>query len=298
MKKVFPLLLVCALLLGGCAAPQDQDDHRTNILATTYPLYLFARTITEGSDHIQVSQLITEQVSCLHDYTLTVKDMKLIEQADVIIVNGAGLEEFMDDVLSQSDAAVIDCSEHIELLTAAGHEDHHDEHHHHGHYDPHYWLDLGNAETMLNTISDHLSALDPSHAELYAKNYARSATLLAETSAALPSLSCPYLITFHDGFQYLAHAGGLTLLRSIEEESGSEASAAEIKEIISLVQEHGIPAIFTEKNGSDRTANVISRETGAAVYQLDMLMSGDGCNLSDYINAIQSNYSVIREALS
>lgn len=299
MKKVFSLLLVCLLLLGGCTTPQNQEDHTIEILATTYPLYLFASTITNGADHINVSQLITEQVSCLHDYTLSVKDMKLIEKADAIVINGAELEEFMEDALAQSGAAVIDCSESIELLPAAGHDHEHDhDDHHHGHYDPHYWLEFSNAAIMLKTITDQLSTLDSSHAERYKENYTRAVSLLAETSVETPALSCPYLITFHDGFQYLAHAGGLTLLKSIEEESGSEASAAEIKKIISLVQEYQIPAIFTEKNGSDRTANVISRETGVAVYQLDMLMSGDGHDLSDYINAMQSNYSVILEALS
>lgn len=299
MKRFVSLLLVCFLLLGGCFAPQSQENQTIEILATTYPLYLFTCTITEGVDHIKVSQLITEQVSCLHDYTLSVKDMKLIEKADVIVINGAGLEDFMEDALAQSDAVVIDCSEHIELLAAAGHEEHHgDDHHHHGHYDPHYWLDLSNADVMLQNLAAQLSALDPSHAELYKDNYTKASTLLAQTSAELPTLTCPYLITFHDGFQYFAHAGGLTLLKSIEEESGSEASAAEIKEIISLIQTYQIPAIFTEKNGSDRTANVISRETGVAVYQLDMLMSGDGNDLTDYINAMQSNYSVIQEALS
>lgn len=298
MKRFISLLLVCLLLLGGCAAPQRQEDQTIEILATTYPLYLFTCTITEGSDHIKVSQLITEQVSCLHDYTLSVKDMKLIEKADVIVMNGAGLEEFMEDALAQSDAVAIDCSEHIELLAAAGHEEHHDDHHHHGHYDPHYWLDLGNIDVVLKNLADQLSVLDPSHAELYGENYTNASALLTKTSVELPTLTCPYLITFHDGFHYLAHAGGLTLLKSIEEESGSEASAAEIKEIISLIQTYQIPAIFTEKNGSDRTANVISRETGVAVYQLDMLMSGDGHDLTDYISAMQSNYSVIQEALS
>lgn len=299
MKKIFSLLLVCLLLLGGCTTPQNQEDHTIEILATTYPLYLFASTITEGADHINVSQLITEQVSCLHDYTLTVTDMKLIEKADVIIINGAELEEFLEDALAQSDAAVIDCSERIDLLPATGHEHEHEhDDHHHGHYDPHYWLDLGNAAIMLKTITNQLSALDSSHTERYKDNYTRAANLLAETSVEAPILSCPYLITFHDGFQYLAHAGGLTLLKSIEEESGSETSAAEIKEITSLIRDYQIPAIFTEKNGSDRTAQVISRETGVAVYRMDMLMSGEGHDLSDYINAIQSNYTVIREALS
>ena len=84
---------------------------------------------------------------------------------------------------------------------------------------------------------------------------------------------------------------------AIEEEEGSEASAAEIQEIVSLIRKYDIPAIFTEVNGSDATAQAISRETGCEVYQLDMIMSGDGTGIQPYIDAMQKNMDTIVEAL-
>lgn len=302
MKRLLPLLIVIALLLTGCSGAAGENDDKTHILATTYPVYLFTSELVQGVDNVKVSQLIREEVACLHDYTLTVNDMKAIERADILIINGAGLEVFMDHALSTPKANIIDSSTGLELLPASGHEDHnhelHNEHEHDGHYDPHFWLDPEAAKAMLTNIANRLSAIDPDHSNIYSANLNEALSQFSKLSFDSSDLSCPYMITFHDGFQYLAHAGGLTLLKSIEEESGSEASAAEIKEIISLIQTYQIPAIFTEKNGSDRTANVISRETGVAVYQLDMLMSGDGHDLTDYISAMQSNYSVIQEALS
>ena len=110
-------------------------------------------------------------------------------------------------------------------------------------------------------------------------------------------LACPYLITFHDGFQYFALDNGLTLLKSVEEEEGSTASAAEIKEIAALVREYDIPAIFTEKNGSDAAARAIARETGAEIYQLDMIMSGEGSGIQPYLDAMKHNTDTILEAL-
>jgi ABC-type Zn uptake system ZnuABC Zn-binding protein ZnuA len=105
------------------------------------------------------------------------------------------------------------------------------------------------------------------------------------------------LITFHDGFQYFAQANGLTLLKSIEEEEGSEASAAEIKEIVTLIRDYDIPAIFTEKNGSDATAQAIARETSVAVVQLDLIMSGEGSGLAAYVDAMNADLDAIAQAL-
>ena len=104
-------------------------------------------------------------------------------------------------------------------------------------------------------------------------------------------------ITFHDGFQYFAQALGLDLLKAIEEEEGATASAAEIKEVVALIEEYHIPAIFVEKNGSSATAEVIARETGCGVYELDMLMSGDGSGIQAYLDAMSRNLETILEAL-
>ncbi len=87
---------------------------------------------------------------------------------------------------------------------------------------------------------------------------------------------------------------GLPLLASIEEEEGSEASAMEINEITQLVKEHQLPVIFTEVNGSDATANAISRETGCQVAQLTMLMDGpEEGDLSTYLEGVRSNVNTI-----
>lgn len=301
MKKLLLLLFcICLMLPTGCTSQQaSNEDDSLHILATTYPIYLFTKTLTEGVDGVEVSQLIDETVSCLHDYTLTVPDMKAIERADIIIMNGADLESFMEDALAQTGAVTIDCSEGIGLLPTTGHEHHdHDEDDHHGHYDPHYWLSEEAALVMLNNVLHGLSELDEANLDAYHENFSAAVKLFPDESLDVSTLSCPYLITFHDGFQYFTHDNGLTLLKSIEEEEGSEASAADIKEIVALINEYDIPAIFTEKNGSDDTARAISRETGVEVYQLDMIMSGDGQDITAYFDALNANYAAIREALS
>ena len=203
-----------------------------------------------------------------------------------------GAEDFMGDALAASDAAVIDCSEGIELLPALGHEGHD----HDTEYDPHIWMCEESALVMMNNILHGLGALDEKNLDCYRENAAAAAALVPEDDARMENLACPYLITFHDGFQYFALDNGLNLLKSIEEE-GAEASAAEIQEVVDLVREYEIPAIFTERNGSEATARAISRETGCAVYQLDMIMSGDGDGIQPYIDAMNANLGTILEAL-
>lgn len=288
------LLLLTACGGGTAATPAPaEDDDTIHILATTYPVYLFTTAVTEGVEGVEVTRLIQEEISCLHDYTLTVNDMKAIEAADVIVMNGVGLEDFMSDALATSDASVIDCSEGVELLEAMGHEGHD----HDTEYDPHIWMDEGNVSVMLENITKALSDLDPDHEETYEANRTAADAALGYDADKLSQLSGKPLITFHDGFQYFARATGLDLLKAIEEEEGAEASAAEIKEIVGLIGEYDIPAIFTEKNGSDATAQAISRETGCGVAQLDLVMSGDGSGIQPYVDAMNQNIDTILEAL-
>ena len=265
------LLFLTACGGGAAAGPAPaEEDEPLRILATTYPVYLFTTAVTDGVEGVEVTRLIKEEISCLHDYTLTVNDMKAIEAADVIVMNGVGLEDFMEDALASSDAPVIDCSEGVELLAALGHEGHD----HDTEYDPHIWMDPERAGRMIENIGAGLSQADPDRAETYAAQAAEAAFQLQNwysvkldiIASDQPDLQLPHraLVTFHDGFQYFADAFQLDLLKAIEEEEGAEASAAEIKEIVGLIGEYDLPVIFTEKNGSDATAQAIARETGVA----------------------------------
>ena len=285
------LLLVC-IVAGGCGSAQDSAQ----IVATTGPAFQFSQRLCQGTG-LKVSQLITENVSCLHDYTLQVSQMRSVESAETVIISGAGLEDFMADVTGAA-GNCIDASAGVNIMSYGEDHDHdhqHEDSHNHEH-DPHIWLSPVNAQIMAENICDGLSALYPDHAGTFRQNLTG---LLADLEAvqsygenALKNLSCRNLITFHDGFSYFAHSFDLTILKAVEEESGSEASAKDLKTLITLVNEHRLPAVFTEVNGSVSAADVICRETGAKAYQLDMAMAGD-----DYFASMYRNIDTIKEAL-
>lgn len=294
MKRSLASLLAAALTLTlTSCAPSEESDAALRIAATTYPVYLFATALTEGVEGVAVDLMVNEAVSCLHDYTLTIRAMKLLDRADAVAMNGAGLEELLDSVLEQTGVPVIDCSEGMELLPAQGHEGHD----HETEYDPHFWMCRAGARTALENLSAGLSALDPDHGADYEENLAAALALL-EKAPSSPAPDCPYLITFHDGFQYFAQESGLTILKAIEEEEGAEASAADLKEALSLVREYELPAIFTETNGSDSAARAISRETGCEVISLDTIMSGGGTGLQPWLEAMEANYAAIADGLA
>ena len=285
IKALFLALLLLTAMLWGCA-----QEPAAQVAATTLPVYQFTVRLCEGTG-ITVTRLVTESVSCLHDYSLNVSQVRAAESAEVIVQSGMGLEEFMEDILS--DGKTIDSSAGIE--SAHCHHDHGHEGHHHEE-DPHIWLAPENAKIMAANICQGLCAYFPAHQDTFQKNLTG---LLADLDALqaygeqeLSSLSCRELITFHDGFAYFAEAFDLTILEAVEEESGSEASAQELIELIGMVEDHHLPAVFTECNGSASAADIIAAETGTAVYALDMAMAGD-----DYFEAMYHNIDTIKEAL-
>ena len=310
MKKWICMISTLALLLALPACGQGSGDASgtgeggLTVLATTYPVYLLASAVADGAEGVTVERLNTGAVSCLHDYTLSVGDMKLIEGADVLAINGVGLEDFMADALAAARGPVIDCSEGVALLELLGHDHHGGDEEDGEHYDPHIWMDPANAAAMAGNLCRGLSEADPDHAQIYSENLSSvTARLESWESTAKDTLlaaerdggvSIPGLITFHDGFQYFARAFDLPLLAAIEEEEGSEASAQVINGTVSLVKENRIPVIFTEVNGSDATAQAIARETGCSVGQLTMLMDGpDDGALSNYLDGLSANLTAI-----
>ena len=292
MKRFLLFLLMSVLLLTMAACGREIPP--AQIAATTLPVYDFTLRLCDGTG-LRVTRLVTEQVSCLHDYTLNVSQVKAAEAAEHIVISGAGLEDFLDGVLQN--ASVIDASQGIALLCPEEEHDHNHGHEgHHHEQDPHIWLSPVHAAAMARNICQGLSQAYPQHESVFASNLEALTMELAALDAygtkTLSSLSCRELIPFHDGFSYFADHFGLHILQAIEEESGSEASAAELIHLIEEVENHRLPAIFTEKSGSVSAAGILSRETGCAVYALDMAMSG-----GSYFDAMYYNINTIKEAL-
>ena len=286
--KISILLLLCALLCG-CTSGKASAQ----VVATTRPVYDFTTFLCRDTD-ITVDLLVTENVSCLHDYTLQVRQMRAIEGAQVVVLSGTGLEDFLTDALCSANA-VIDSSEGIALLCAEHDHDHGDDGHHHE-QDPHIWLSVSNAGIMTENICNGLIEQFPQHRDTLLENLEKLQGAFSELEAygqqALSSLKSRELITFHDGFGYFADYWGLSILHSLEEEAGSEASAGQLKELITLVRQNDIPAIFVEENGSASAAQIISAETGTRIYALNMGMSD-----KNYFESMYQNIDTIKEAL-
>lgn len=292
MKRFVSLFLIILFLFSGCSSKSAPAQ----VAATTLPVYEFTSLLCEGTP-ITVTRLVTEEVSCLHDYSLNVRQVKAAEAAQVIVISGAGLEEFLDDILVGK--STIDASQGIDLLCpeeAHGHDHDHDHEGHHHEQDPHIWLSPVHASTMAKNICAGLTQQYPAHKDIFTANLevllSRLDALQAYGDEALASLRCREMITFHDGFGYFAECFDLTILEAVEEESGSEASARELIHLIEEVEHHGLPAIFTERSGSVSAAGIISRETGAGCFVLDMAMSGES-----YFDAMYHNIDTIKEAL-
>lgn len=288
MKKVaLTVLILIFLFCLGCSPAEESF----RIVATTLPVYEFTAVLCDGTD-LSVGRLVTDNVSCLHDYTLQVTQMRMVEDADVIVISGAGLEGFLDDALHNKDC--IDASLHLHIHSAASHD--HDDHGHAHDADPHIWLSPENAKGMAENICEGLSAKYPAYGDTFHQNLE---ILLQQLDAlqtygetTLSQLSCREIITFHDGFGYFAESFDLEILEAVEEEAGSEASAMELIHLSELIQAHGLPAIFTERSGSTASASIISRETNTSIYTLDMAMAGES-----YFDAMYHNIDTVKEAL-
>lgn len=292
MKRLWITLLLTAQILCGCA----QIERPANIAATTLPVWEFTYRLVQNTP-LTVCRLVTEEVSCLHDYALNVRQVKSAEAAEVIVLSGGGLEAFMDDILQEADT--IDASAGIKLITPEEHHHEESEEDHEGHHheqDPHIWLSPVNASTMATNICQGLVKRYPQYQNIFDSNLKFLLQELENLNGygqqQLQDLSCRELITFHDGFSYLAESFDLHILHAIEEESGREASAKELIHLIEEVAHHDLPAIFTEKSGSVSAAGIIARETGCGTFSLDMAMAGNS-----YFEAMYHNIDTLKEAL-
>lgn len=290
MKRLSVIVIFSLLLslLSGCGSQENSAD----IVATTLPVYQFTSLLCQGTD-LQIRQLVTESVSCLHDYALSVEQVKAVEQASLVILSGAGLEDFMADILHAKPQ--VDASVGISLLESC-HEHDEESHHHHHEADAHIWLSPANAMIMAENICNGLIRQYPQQEHLFRENLTVLLNRLQDLQnygmQRLSQLSCRDMITFHDGFAYFAQSFDLHILSAVEEESGSEASAQELIRLIELVRHHQLPALFTETNGADSAAKIIAAETHIPIYTLNMAMAGN-----DYFAAMYHNIDTIKEAM-
>lgn len=303
MKKLLCLVMILLLLPAACLAE--------TVVTSFYPIYLFTLNLTDGLEGVTVANMAGVNTGCLHDYQLQTSDMKLLAKADLFLINGAGMESFLDDVTDTfPNLPVVDASAGIELMAAESenesfdHDHDGDTDHDHAHeYNAHVWLDADNAQIMVMNLAQGLMDAMPDRADAIAANrdayLARLQALDAQVTERLSRVERRDIITFHEAFPYFARAYGLNVAAVVNREHDDALSPARLAELVGIVKELGVPPLFVEPQYKDLAATTIASETGAQVYTLDPVVTGpaEDVPLTYYEDVMLTNVQTLEEAL-
>ncbi len=301
LKKICSLFLCFLMFLFGYGCSQPSKSS-INILTSFYPTYIMVVNLVDGAEGVSVTNMAENHTGCLHDFQFQSSDMKKIETSDVFIINGAGMESFLDKAIkSNPRMKIIDSSEGIDLIISD--HCHHDEDDDHGDIcaNPHVWVSITNYIKQVENICQGLSTIDPKNKEKYEENayiYIKKLEDLRENMhLELDDLPNRDIVTFHEAFPYFAREFNLNVVSVISSQPHSEASVKEISENIELVKSKGIKAIFIEPQYSSTSAEAVANETGAKVYVLDSSSSGEVYK-DAYVDTMKKNLTVLKEALA
>lgn len=307
MKRALSLILVLVLTLSvcsSCASPQKQDG-KILLVASFYPVYIFTLNIVDGIDKIEVECMAEQNTGCLHDYQLLSRDAKLIADADAFIINGAGMETFLEDVFMSNEALrVIDSSENVSLIENCDehHENHNEEaHHDHNHsVNSHIWMSPQNAIIQVENIADKLISYYPEYKSELEENknkYINRLTLLDdELREKSEELKNKNIITFHESYDYLAREYNFNVPATVESHDGAEPSAKGLAELVSIIKEYNVNVLFTEPDYKGSAATILGSETGVQICTLNPVTKGEA-SLTAYEDIMRENMNTILKAV-
>ncbi len=300
--RIGPALAAAFLLLWlpawAFAAP-------LRVLASFLPIYLFTVNVVGGAPGVTVELLLPADLGCPHDYALTPSDMRKIASADLFVANGMGMEEFLGDPVRKANPRVrtVETASSVPVLrgspdAAGGHRGHG---HAHGEANPHTWVSPKNAVLQVRAIEKALREASPGNESRFRSNadaYVRRLEALhREYAEASRSFRKRNIVTFHNVFDHLARDYGLAVVGRVENAPGQEPSAGEIRKLVRTIREKGVPVLFAEPQYPQRIADVIAREAGIPVRELDPVATGPTDPMF-YEEAMRRNLATLKGALS
>ena len=268
--------------------PAAEDDGVFRIVTSFYPVQILTMNVAGGIDGVEVVCMSDPNLGCIHDHTFTTEDLRSIENADIYIENGLGLETFNERVLaSYPDLEIVEAAGEV---TDAPSED--DE------VNGHVWTSLDDYKIMIAHVAEALCSADPVHAGEYEANAAEyisgiealqerySDVILAlnGTSATVLDESIPSFCVYA-GIDY-------TTIETDHEQSA--LSAGDLGTVIDHMNSNGVNAIFVGADTDMAIADAIASETGAQVYVLNTCITGE-VNENAYINQMEENFEVLRD---
>ncbi|MDD4651483.1 MAG: zinc ABC transporter substrate-binding protein [Methanothrix sp.] len=275
------IILMAAALLSGCISQDDASapaqpgnaSHKIIVAATISPLGDFVKAV--GGDKVSVTVVVPPGAEP-HTFEPTPSLMVDLSRADLYIMNGAGLEYWIDRLLeTNKNMTVLDSSDGITLLAESKEE-----------IDPHIWLSLRNAAIQVENICRGLTEIDPQNKDFYARNrddYLQKLRALDEKlNGTFAGKENKIFIVHHPAWTYFARDYGLNQVPLMENEK--EPGPKYLGEVIEIARKNNITALFVEPQYNPKAAEAIAQEMNARIVTIDPLA---GNYLDNMINASQ-----------
>ena len=312
-------------LTGGFEKQEVKED-TFRIVTSFYPVHIGALNVADGLEQVEVMNL-TENISgCLHDYQLTAADMKKLEHADVFVINGAGMEVFLDSIKkAYPKLPLIDTSKGITLLEAVEHDHSHEadveslyhaeeepihddlgevhaeEEHNHSEYNGHIWMNPDNYVIQIENMVHGLAKLDQEHGKDYEKNGHLYIEKVEQVAKELEEVRKEHeeeqIVIFHDSYAYLADKLRFQIVYQVIMEEDTSMSAGEIAEIVEEIKLHEVSVLLAEKQFSEQIPMRIANETDSKVVVVDSLVSGE-VEKDAYLNGMRETIRILKEELN
>jgi len=279
--------------------PPPETGSTLKVLATFYPLHDFAQNV--GGEKVTVSILVPETVG-VHDFEPTPSSISEVASADVLVYNGAGIEPWIQEIVSASGNTKliqVEASQGIQLLPVSSEFQRNNET-----VDPHVWLDPLLAKRQVNNILQGLIQADPADSQYFTQNAqayeAKLDILNDEAINATTNVATSYFVTFHEAFGYFANQYNITqipILGPFEE----EPTPSDIQNVINAINQYHLLYVGYESLENPAISQSISSQTKATLIQMNPiegLTAQEKAAGENYISLMQKDIENIGLALS
>lgn len=311
-KYVFVAVLLTVILVVSfgftniyVSQNQAADDKDFVVVTSFYPMYIAAMNVIGDTEGVTLKNLSEPQTGCLHDFQLTPADMKLLSTADVFIINGGGIESFMEEIAAQyPDLVVVEACEGVELLCEDhehGHEEDevHEEHAHVHDVNAHAWMSVPAYRIQIETIAEGLARADAAHAASYlahADIYDGKLEVLQQELETLQVYAKDMsAISFHCAYEYVAEDLEVSIPFCMDLDEERQVSAGEVAEVLEIIKQEQVSYIFAEELYAASMCEMIQKEVDVTVIYLDPLTRGE-YDADSYLEGMRNNLKLIKNA--
>ncbi|MBO5616726.1 MAG: zinc ABC transporter substrate-binding protein [Pseudobutyrivibrio sp.] len=321
-KFLFVLLLLISIsVVSFCSTffyvkYNKTEVARDDILVMTScnPIYIATSNVVGDIDGATVENLSQPTTGCLHDYTLTTEDMKNLAACDVLVVNGGGMEGYLDDVIAAyPNLAIIDTFEAVEdtypIIKEEDEESEEDEdhihsetseeHHHDSEFNSHIWMSEEIFAGQVTAIADGLAQIDSNHAKEYKANALTFNDTLGkyiDKAGVDQLLGGKNVAILHEAFAYTAQSLGANIVATMDLDEERQVSAGEVSTFIDEIVDNDVKVVFAEYDYGSAMGKLIEEQTDAKVVYLETLVHGT-YDKDDYISVLNKNYALISNSL-